>query len=120
MHFNRKSVQRVKPAKGLLFSAARRIVWRFSRGASGEIVESFREDLQGLWQKIRNAQAVQKLVLVINQTSSAAITDNPGESEADSTVQIQKSTVHNGEFPRWQPSEKLPIHIQCRASAKRL
>ena len=78
MHFNRKSVQRIKRAKGLLFSAARRIVWRFSRGAGGEIVQSFREDLQGLWQKIRNAQAVQKLVLVINQTSSAAITDNPG------------------------------------------
>ena len=26
--------------------------------------------------------------------------------QADSTGQIQKSTVHNGEFPQWQPSEK--------------
>ena len=32
----------------------------------------------------RNAQTVRKLVLAINrQTPSAAITDNPGESEAD-------------------------------------
>ena len=52
-------------------------------GAGKEIVQTFREDLQSLWQKIRNAQAVQKLTLVINQTSSAAITDNLGKTETD-------------------------------------
>ena len=37
MHFNRQSVQKIKPAKGF-FSAARQIVWRFAWGAGGEIV----------------------------------------------------------------------------------
>ena len=71
----------------------------------------------------KNAQAVQKLVLEISQTSND-VHDN-GQSRRKRSRQIQKTTIHNGEFSRSQPSEKrLPIHTQLaptksRASAKK-
>ena len=43
---------------------------------------------------MRNAQTVQELVLAIDQTSSAAITNNPGEREAD-RFKRQLSTMVN-------------------------